>query len=136
MRKKEELDVRRVFNEMLELAIRSSREGFSPDVLQQYARDAERAREERQREQMREATPVRQAATLQRAELPRGERRGERREATPTLLQRVGPEVSEEEVRKSVDLASRVEFAARPENTDRQILAKLHFRRDWGRETA
>ncbi|HSB46917.1 MAG TPA: hypothetical protein VLD37_02800 [Candidatus Bilamarchaeum sp.] len=81
MKKKE--DFASIFNRIIEQAV-ASREGFTPDVMRRFEDEGRRSREERQRQQVREATPVRQSPVARRAE----EAEQQRAQISPHMRQR------------------------------------------------
>ncbi len=97
MKRKE--DITELINAILEQAVRT-RGGFTPDVLREFEREGSQAREERQRQQMREATPVKQLG-------PVVARRNEERSRTE-----LSPEMKRQAIEAAVDLGERLELAA------------------------
>ena len=90
-------DITELINAILELAVRT-RGGFTPDVLREFEREGSHAREERQRQQMREATPVKQLGPV----VARRSETVNRRE--------MSPDMTREAISASVDLAERLEL--------------------------
>ena len=94
MKRKE--DIAELINAILEQAVRT-RGGFTPDVVREFEREGSQAREERQRQQMREATPVKQLGPVV-----------ARRNVSRTEL---SPEMKRQAIEAAVDLGERLELA-------------------------
>jgi hypothetical protein len=94
MKRKEEITD--ILNRILEQATRT-REGFTPQVVERFYDEGARNREERLRQQMREATPVRQSAVTRRSEEQRAE---------------ISPHMRQRGIEAAVDLGERLELAA------------------------
>ncbi|MFN7991746.1 MAG: hypothetical protein U0R44_06345 [Candidatus Micrarchaeia archaeon] len=98
MRKKE--DIAEMINQILEQATKT-RGGFTPEVVNQFYDEGQRARDERQRQQVREATPVRQPAQVVARRREESERRSE-----------ISPQMRRQGIEAAVDLGERLELAA------------------------
>jgi hypothetical protein len=96
MKRKE--DITELINAILEQAVRT-RQGFTPEVLHQFEREGSHAREERQRQQMRDATPVKQLGPVV----------ARRREDVRADL---SPDMKRQAIEAAVDLGERLELAA------------------------
>ena len=90
-RKKE--DITEILNRILDQAVRT-RQGFTPDVIAQFEQEGSRNREERARQQVREATPVRRPEPAR------------REEQVP-----VRPEVRKEAIEEAVRVGEMMELA-------------------------
>ncbi len=92
-------DLSEMINKMLDQATKT-RGGFTPQVVNQFYDEGMRSREERQRQQMREATPVRALPVVARRS-EENERRSE-----------ISPEMKRHGIEAAVSLGERLELAA------------------------
>ena len=112
MKKKTSFDqVTQIINRILDEAAKS-REGFTPEVINQFYKEGQAARQnDEQKTKIARATPTKQIGTIV-------ARKSEPKDNEPKLKTDITIKVGEKAIDASVDLAERLELATRGKKLD------------------